>query len=71
MIDLRHSAYPKRRKRRLEGCVTAALVHFSEPMVVLVIVTVVHGTPPSGRVSMWPQPALFAQYSQARQVSVE
>jgi hypothetical protein len=26
---------------------------------------------PSGRLSIWPQPALFAQYSQARQVSVE
>ena len=27
--------------------------------------------PPSGRVSRWPQPALFAQYSQVRQVSTE
>ena len=27
--------------------------------------------PPSGRESMWPQPALLAQYSQARQVSFE
>ena len=26
---------------------------------------------PSGRVSRWPQPALFAQYSQVRQVSTE
>jgi hypothetical protein len=27
--------------------------------------------PPSGRVSRWPQPALLAQYSQARQVAAE
>jgi hypothetical protein len=27
--------------------------------------------PPSGRVSRWPHPALFAQYSQVRQVSTE
>ena len=27
--------------------------------------------PPSGRVSRWPQPAFFAQYSQVRQVSTE
>ena len=29
------------------------------------------GLQPSGRLSMWPQPAFFAQYSQVRQVSAE
>src|SRR5271155_4348475 len=30
-----------------------------------------HARQSPGRVNIWPQPALFAQYSQARQVSVE